>query len=402
MAPSGDSVALALADGQEHVVVDERQDKVVWRGDASSAHIPVRPGSSAKLTVAAVSDDGVQPVGTVLTSNPSPQSRQTPVIAVTTPSGTQLGWGGIPGATDYRVLTGPANATRQTAAMTQPTTNVPTTLGQHGRYEVLSNDIPQPDPNPDDQQAPGPVTYRYGVEVTPPNTDLAAMKSDVQVGDPVPAQPSGIVSTNNSYETYIPDKYIDAPEDPLGLTCDGSFFGPDWWYNGNNRQTAYHTGNYKTAVDYTMQWPSKRTDVFSDVSSTNRYERRDDGSFAYDSTRHAGSDLLLPNRQGNDGRRADNFTSHEVGNPFCNSLASITYANDQETYQDGGHVISGNHDKMPNHQFYRQDMVRTDPTNPNSPARPRLQLVFNHPYASPTCLFSPTPGCGLWEYQYVR
>ncbi len=62
-----------------------------------------------------------------------------------------------------------------------------------------------------------------------------------------------------------------------------------------------------------------------------------------------------------------------------------------------GHMISGSHDKMPNHHFYCQDRVRTDP---NSPVQPRLRLVFDYSDTAAICLGPLT--CGMRYDQYVR
>ena len=44
-----------------------------------------------------------------------------------------------------------------------------------------------------------------------------------------------------------------------------------------------------------------------------------------------------------------------MGNPYCASYVSIDYQVSQHLFQNGGHYIEGDHDRMPNHQLYRVD-----------------------------------------------
>ncbi|GAB2738898.1 hypothetical protein GCM10027174_10300 [Salinifilum aidingensis] len=392
-------LVLDLPDGSDHAVIDERGNTVLWRGRGDT-RLPLQHGTMARLTVVSLSSSGATPVASVLATNPKPQAQLTPLTAVTTSENTTVDWGAIAGATSYKVLEGKARSARPLTDISETTTHLPTTLGEEGRFEIISNPIQQPQPQ-EANQRPGAVTYRYGVEITPPDTDIGSLPATAQAGDAVPASPE-IITTENSYETYIPNKYIDSPEDPLGLTCEGDLAGTDWWYTGDNRDVGYNTGKYRTRTVANMPWQPGATQTSKDVHPTNRYERLDNGRLVYDSTRQADSDGIDVRALSNDGNYTRNVIEHEAGNPFCNPLATISYDSQQDIYQDGGHWIYGQHDKMPNHQLYRVDFVQQNPNDPDSPITERRDLVFNHELSDPNCLVQPWPGCGSWRYQYVR
>lgn len=392
------SLVLDFSGAGERVVIDDRAHQVVWRGSDASARLPLPYSATADLVVASLEDGAATAVAGVQATNPDPKSLLTPLTSVTTSARTTMSWGTIAGATSYEVLEGENTALGHGRQTTDTTVTVPTTLGRTGAYQVVSNPIEQPPTASGEEQ--GPVSYRYGVEVTPPATKVDTLTADAQVGDSVAAQAPAIITTENSYETFIPSPYIDAPEDPFGLSCEGSVGGPDWWYSGDDREVGYNTGEYRTRAVSNMLWIGSETQSSKDVESTNRYERTDDGQYRYDSTRTAGGDGFDVRALSNDGNYARNVIEHEVGNPYCNSLAGITYANQQDVYQDGGHWIYGSHDKMPDHQFYRVDFIQQDPNDPGSPITEQRDLVFHHELVDPTCLVGPV--CGSWRYQYIR
>ncbi|QTR04959.1 hypothetical protein J7S33_09525, partial [Saccharothrix algeriensis] len=205
------------------------------------------------------------------------------------------------------------------------------------------------------------------MEITPPTTVIAKIPASAKTGDEVPAAPTAIINTENSYEAFIPTEYIDAPEDPFGISCEGDWSGTDWHYSGDNRGVGWNTGRYRTRAVSNMLWIGSTTLSSKDVKPTSRYERKDNGEFVYESTRTADADDFDVRALSNDGRYARNVIEHDVGNPYCNPFAGITYANQQDIYQDGRHWIYGSHDKMPDHQFFRLDFIQEDPDDPGSP-----------------------------------
>ncbi|MEV4167338.1 hypothetical protein [Nonomuraea dietziae] len=96
----------------------------------------------------------------------------------------------------------------------------------------------------------------------------------------------------------------------------------------------------------------------------------------------------------NNGRYGRVVIEHSVNDPFCTSLADVSYANQQDMYQNGKHWLYGSHDKMPTHEMYRQD-IYSDGTS-------SVRKILTHKLKSPQCLVAAVPGCGTWRYQYVR
>ncbi|MBW4721509.1 hypothetical protein [Saccharothrix obliqua] len=379
------------------MVVDDRAHRVLWRGAEASTQLPLPQSTSAALVVVSMAASEVRPVATVIATNPDPSSQLTPLTVVTTTVESSVTWGAIPGANSYVVTAGQADAPRQVGRTVEAGAVLPVTLGQSAQYQFTSNSIQD---GHGKREGGGPVSYRYGVEITPPTTVIAEIPATASVGDEVAAVAPAIINTEHSYETFIPTRYIDAPEDPFGLTCEGSWGGPDWQYSGDNRGVGWNTGLYRTRAVFNLVWYANATLTHKDVHPTNRYERRSNGEFVYDSTRTAGADDFDVRALGNDGKYARNVIEHEVGNPYCNSIAGITYANQQDVYQDGRHWIYGSHDKMPDHQFYRLDQIQQDPNDPGSPITDNLTLVFHHELEDPSCLVGVV--CGSWRYQYVR
>jgi hypothetical protein len=87
------------------------------------------------------------------------------------------------------------------------------------------------------------------------------------------------------------------------------------------------------------------------------------------------------------------LSSTSVGNPYCTGVADIDYANQQDLYSNGGYYVYGAHDKMPDHEFYRQDFY-SDGTN-------TVRRVFHHKLDRPSCLAGALAFCGSKQYQYV-
>ena len=388
-------VALSLpSSGAEHLVVDDRSNRVLWRGRESVSRIPLAYATSTDLVLAEITAAGVRPVAEVLATNPAPASQLTPLTSVVTTAGTSLTWGAVAGSTSYQVTSGQPDSGQQVANPRRAAITLPTRLGQSGRYEITSDTVQEAVPGQAGRSVSN--TYRYGVQVTPPDTAVTKISPTARVGDVVPRALAETIQTDNSYETFIPMQYVDAPETSIGFPCEG---GADWWYSGDNRGVGWHTGKYRTQASANMLWLTHGSLPVKNVSPTNRYALRD-GKYVYDSTRTASGDDLNLRMLSNDGQYARNVIEHEVGNPYCSSLVGITYASQQDVYKNGGHWIYGAHDKMPDHQFYRDDFIQDDPNDPGSPIREEITLVFHHPLVDPACLFAPV--CGSWRYQYVR
>ncbi|WP_461145042.1 hypothetical protein [Salinifilum aidingensis] len=373
-----------------YLLVDDRSQKVLWRGEDTSAELPLKAPTSTDVLLVAATAAGTSTVAEVLATQPRAASRVTPLVTVTTENGTTAAWGAIPNVPSYEVEQGQPDGMKPLGNSPVTRTQLPTSLGGAGRFTITGDPVEPP------EKAQQDVTKRYGVEIVPPSTNAGAVPADAQVGEVLtqssqPAQATTRTSTD--YQTYIPRDYVDAPESFTDFPCEGSWGGPDWHYSGDQRRgPVYNSEQYRTRGNYMVNWQQQNTNPFKSVSPTSRYERTDDGRYVYDSTRLASDEDFHPRVISNDGNYARNVIEHEVGNPYCTSLAGITYASQQDLYRNGGHWIYGSHDKMPNHQLYRTD-YHADGTRD-------IELIFNHEFEDPRCLFSPV--CGSRQYQYVR
>ncbi|MBG0831597.1 hypothetical protein HS041_28090 [Planomonospora sp. ID67723] len=199
-------------------------------------------------------------------------------------------------------------------------------------------------------------------------------------------------ATWTTYETYIKDKFVDAPEG-YGLICED---GADWWYSGDGRGSGFNTGKYRTRAAVKFNWDDGNTYGYKDVSSTKRY-RYIGGRYVYDSSKKESSANFKVYSLANSKTFSHVKIDHKVGNPFC-SNTYIFYVNWQKFYKTGNRWVYGEHTKMPHHEFYIQD-VWTDGQSETK----HHKKVFTHAAVSPFCLatFGVTP-CGKKNYQYVK
>lgn len=266
--------------------------------------------------------------------------------------------------------------------------DVATTLGREAKYEIVAD----PDLSAAQITEDTITRYSYGVEVTPATTDVSEATNDSQPGDTLPAGIPYMTTSRTTYEAYIPTQYINAPDTGTGFDCE-SGDGSDYWYSGDNRSTGYETGKYRTKAAINNYWTNAFTFTSKGVSPTHRYKRLSNGAMVYDSTRTASGDLFRIFPVSNDGRKSIVRIGHIVGNPYCSSMNTIDYNNEQELYSNGGHMISGGHDRMPNHQFYRYDKY--------SDGTAKRSLIFDHRLMSPLCL-NPLFCDGERRYQYAK
>lgn len=225
-------------------------------------------------------------------------------------------------------------------------------------------------------------------------TDVGAIDADAQRGDQLePLSVYRLSTTVTSYETYIPLTYIDAPED--GIRSESGNGVSDYWFAGDTRTgPQWQSGKHRTDAMMYHFWAERDGSYSKHVHTTKRY-RKVGSSYYCDSQRLVSGYMFNVRQLQNDGRYTRTVVEHSVGNPYC--VAAIDYANQQDLYQNGSHSIYGSHDKMPSHQFYRQDWYSN-----GSDSYSATDLVFNHKYAAPECLGGIWGGCTTWQYQYTR
>lgn len=395
---SGSSLQLdwSKREGATHyLLIDDRTQTVLWRGESTSAQLPLAAPNSSDVLLVAATPRGANPVAEILATHPPAESGLTPLVTVTTEATANAAWGPIAQVPAYDVGEGKPGQVQTLSRSTKAATQLPARLGQTGRFTITGDPVEPASAKPEDD-----VTKRYGVEITPPSTGTDTIPPDAQVGQTVPqSQPAqSTARTSTDYQTYIPRKYVDAPENFTQVPCEGSLGGPDWWYSGDTRRgPEYDSDQYRTRGNYQVDWSGRQTAPSKSVHASSRYERTEDGRYIYDSTRRADDSGFHPRVISNDGNYARNVIEHDVALPYCTPPGpipdpAITYANQQDLYRGGGHWIYGSHDKMPNHQMYRTDY------NPDGSRR--VDLIFNHEFQDPTCLYNLI--CGSQQYQYVR
>lgn len=386
---AGDTLTLRWAEHPSavgYVVVDDYRQQVLVRSSQNEAELAISASDAVALLVVAITDNGPVILEKVLVTVPEAGSARTVMSAVTTPSGTHFTWGALSGVTTYLVDgTGIPPAT-----LTTPAVDLPVSLGETANFEMHAK--PALTTTITDRAV---TDISYGIEITPPVTDVSSISVATAPGDTLPADIPKLIMSSFKYETYIPYKYIDAPEDGYAINCESGDHGEDWWYNGNDRDKYdYNVGKHKSLTRVHYHWTRSSTETYKNVSATKRYKKVG-STYYYDSTRSESSDDVIIRPIDNDGRVARTAITHEIGNPYCTPIAEITYEQAQTAYQHGGYSLNGQHDRMPNHQQYRRNYY--------SDGSSSFRLIFDHPLKDPACL-NPIYGemyCGgMWEYQY--
>ncbi|MBT2370358.1 hypothetical protein J7E88_35090 [Streptomyces sp. ISL-10] len=382
-----DSVELswsAVSGATAYLVIDDRAHEVLWRGEQTAATLPVQAPTSVSVLVVALTEQGPRLVAKTLATVPDAASGLTPLTAVTTPTGTTLGWGALPDAADYEI-TADGKKLTTTSAVQLPTE---TALGENAEYTIDAElDLPAGEITEDTV-----TRSTYGVEVTPATTDVSQTPGDAQPGDTLPANVRALTTSRTTYETYIPMSYLQGESWGFGFPCESADDNAPW-FSGDGRSTGYETGKNRTKAASNHYWTSASTWTSKGISPTKRY-RKVGSTYYYDSQRTAGGDGFVIRPLQNDGRYARTVIEHNVGNPYCTGIADISYDNQQDLYQNGSHWVYGAHDKMPNHQFYRYDQYSDGTYN--------LKLVFDHALDDPKCLAGWMGGCSAQQYQYTR
>ncbi|MBG0825969.1 DNRLRE domain-containing protein [Planomonospora sp. ID91781] len=244
---------------------------------------------------------------------------------------------------------------------------------------------------------------QYGVEISPPALDraqiaeLAGLPTDGTAGQArsfgATAVSKKITASWTTYEAYIPWGWIKSPDFFGSTKYTGCETGANYWFRGDDRGKGFNTNKYRTRVAVKYDFANKSVLMYKDVHSTSRYVQRADGSRWRQSTKTASSSGIKMYPSGNNGLSGDSVILHNVGNPYCTPFADISYRSDQTLFKSGGYWFKGDHDKMPTHEVYRQDVY--------SDGSKSTKLIFSNPLTDPNCLASQLPGC-VKKYQIVK
>jgi hypothetical protein len=363
---------------EAYLVVDERSGEVLWRGTANRYPTPLVGPTSRALLVFADLGNAAEFLGKALTMAPDSSSALPAAAAVSTRTGTDLVWTSVPGVDSWTVSTGGTDL----VSTTTTSVSIPLTAGEREETVELGGLT----------LVGGEATrLASGFVLSEPQFTAADVGAESAEGDVVAASVPVIQSTRFSYEAYIPDQYVNAPDTGSPFDCE-SGDGSDYWYTGDNRSFAFDSGQYRTQAVADYYWYPAVTGTQKHVSPTNRYKQTSNGK-VYDSTRTASSAGLVINAVSNNGRDALTQINHSIGNPYCSAMNNIDYDVREEVHSNGGYYVLGRHDRMPNHQ-----LVQFDNMNDGSKVS---RLIFHHELTDPKCLNWIYP-CAQWQYEYTR
>lgn len=371
-----------------YAVVDEHTQKIQQIGSRAAYHEQVDTSDSAALLILGVRpDETVDVLGKVVASVPTRSSSVPAIVAVADSSGVALDWTEVPHVTSWQIGAGgqivstiAATSTELPIALSDIADSGETRLTVTGERTIDG------------------VTTRIvnGIDVTLSTLDTASVNSSSSEDEVVAGTVPSVKATRLKYETYIPDKYIPAPDNwAIPDDCE-SGDGSDYWYGGDDRGKAFNSSRFRTLGVNQYTWGVARITSKS-VSKTTRYIQRDDGTMVYEGSRQASDSGMAVSSTSMDATTARGGIVHNIGNPYCDAMNSITYRTQHTVYRSGGYQVQGSHDKMPNHHLYRTT-IYSDGT------RSHL-TVFHHPLKSPFCLHDfvvASGACPQWEYSYTR
>ncbi|MEU6744565.1 DNRLRE domain-containing protein [Streptosporangium sandarakinum] len=405
-----------VSGASEYVLYDDNEEVEIWRGTTASVDLPIAAPAYKSLIARAVTAAGTQDVAKFLITAPEADAGQAPLTVATSMTKSIIDWTDAAASDpsvepEYRLT----DATQAQTVLPEPIAAVDTSLGQEAAYQVEANPVvsddegeanpvvdvePSPEPTPDETGEGNGESEPYIPRAADePSTEPESLLLGVEISTAAAPQTLARAAASKritqswvTYEAYIPKAMIDAPE--LGgryITCEG---GADWWYKGDNRSFGFNTNKFRTRAAIKYDWDNKKNYTYRAWHATHRYKKNSNGTFSYNSQRLASASSFHIRSLKNTGKSARVVIEHDVGNPYCNPLADISYASQQDVYSNGKHWLYGTHDKMPNHEVYRNDYY-SDGTH-------KLSRIFTHVMKKADCLVPAAPGCGKWKYQYVK
>lgn len=219
--------------------------------------------------------------------------------------------------------------------------------------------------------ADNPQARRWGMNVAVPtvardrNVLTALRKQAVARADAA----SVARTTTLTWETFIPQKRIDAP----AVGCD---YGRGYQFAGDNHSNFdWRNSSYRTALNAVITWSNKSVQGYKSIGASHVYKKSTGKLIA---TKTATSKDMLVKKMGSDSRSVDVRMVTHATNPFCKGLGGVKGAIDGSfimhlTTSGNWSIHTGSHRRMPNHYIYLYNGGRV--TN-----------VYEAKYASAACL----------------
>lgn len=365
------------------VVVDEHLGSVAQASPTTSFTRTLGGSESASLLVFGSGLAGTELLGKVQAIQPTVGSPIFSAVAVSTGGEIHLDWEPVPGVSSWSVA-GPAGDRVLDAAVTE--LDVPGDLSVDQTVDIVGQTVV-------DGVATRLVT---GFAIAPPLVTASSVDGGETQGDTVPGSVVSVKASRFQYDTYIPYPFIDAPDSAvIPMDCD-SGNGSDYWYAGDDHGEVFNHSRFRTRAVNQYTWGTAMI-TSKNVSPTKRYIKNGVGGLEYESSKQASDATMSVRALSMEGGKASGAIAHSIGNPYCHDANNIDYRQTHDVYRTGGYTVSGWHDKMPNHFFYRRNFM-SDGTVVTS-------KVFHHALKDPKCLntyYQASGACPAWEYQYTR
>jgi hypothetical protein len=229
---AGDTLMISWTpqNGDRVAVFDEHLAKFIYQGSGLATTLDVPADSGASLTVYRLGADGEEALGRVQAMRPPADSSLAEVVSVTSADATAVGLGTSQARERWQIDAG--DHTTQVADLSD--TTVPLGLGSTKQVVLTSSTI----------EEDVPTFLTQGVRLSAPVSYSQAEATD---GGAVPANVVTNTLTQMFYDTFIPDKWVDAPDsDFIPYDCDAGD-GSNYVYAGDdivdefNHPTAFRT-----------------------------------------------------------------------------------------------------------------------------------------------------------------
>lgn len=284
-----------------------------------------------------------------------PDNPETSAILSARSTGVSLSWAAVPGVTSYEVLRDEVLlTTTDQLSLFDPAVS----SGVEYRYSIRS--ITPESYVPPSESTSASTFWFFSIKI-PASTSPEAVQDVV---DERLAATAARSSTQVNYQTFIPQKYLNAP--PAGCS-----YGNGYQFGGDDRSYQASGYPYRTRLNANINWTSSAAlSVTKNVGSTNVYKN---GSKVATKTAST-SDMSISKLALSNSTLVDLRFNLKAKNPFC-TMNSIQAAFTMRVTRSGSYRISsGQHRLMPNHEIYVGDG--------------RWTTVYRRGYQNATCLVS--------------
>lgn len=194
-----------------------------------------------------------------------------------------------------------------------------------------------------------PKARAWGMQVTVPTVRKGEDQLSAQRRQAVQQASAAAVAktTTVTWETFIPQKRIDAPL----AGCD---YGHNFQFAGDGHGFDWKASSYRTALNAVITWSSKKVAGYKAIGASHVYVKSTGKLVA---TKTASDKDMVAKKLGSGGNYVDIRLVTHATNPFCKGLGGVKGAIDgalsmHVTTSGNWSIISGTHRLMPDHYIY--------------------------------------------------